>query len=159
MSESEIDTLLIVLDQAYDRPSWHGSNLRASLRGVGPELAAWRPGEGRNSIWDLVLHAAYWKYRVCRWIAAEPPASFGRPGSNFFALPDPPDAAAWRDDRELLDEWHRRLRAEIAAFDGDRLDERAGRDRWTYRDFINGIAAHDLYHAGQIQLLKKLHSE
>ena len=58
--------ILSLLDQAYDRPSWHGTNLRGSLRRVTPEQAAWRPGPARHNIWEIAVHAAYWKYAAWR---------------------------------------------------------------------------------------------
>ena len=58
--------ILALLDQAYDRPSWHGTNLRGSLRRVTPEQAAWRPGPARHNIWEIAVHAAYWKYAAWR---------------------------------------------------------------------------------------------
>jgi hypothetical protein len=60
--DSAVAQLLALMDQAYDRPSWHGTNLRGSVRRVTPAQAAWRPGSGRHNIWELVVHAAYWKY-------------------------------------------------------------------------------------------------
>ena len=58
------DLLLAMIDEAYDHRSWHGTNLRGAIRGVTPAVAAWRPGTDRHNIWELVVHAAYWKYAV-----------------------------------------------------------------------------------------------
>ena len=63
---SPIALLLTVIDQAYDRKSWHGTNLRGSIRGLSPEQAVWRPRPDRHSIQELVVHAAYWKYAAWR---------------------------------------------------------------------------------------------
>ena len=60
----EIDHLLGLLDEAYKRAAWHGPNLRGSIRGLTAREAAWRPSAERNSIWEIVVHAAYWKYVV-----------------------------------------------------------------------------------------------
>ena len=43
-------------------------------------------------------------------------------------------------------------------FDPTRLDEPSGKGVYTYRDLIHGIVLHDTYHAGQIQMLKRLHA-
>jgi hypothetical protein len=59
---SPVELLVRLLDQAYDRKSWHGPNLRGSIRGLDPAVAAWRPAPGRHCIWEIVVHAAYWKY-------------------------------------------------------------------------------------------------
>ena len=57
----EVAQLVAVLDQAYNKPSWHGTNLRGSVRRVTPAQAAWRPAAQRHNIWEIVVHAAYWK--------------------------------------------------------------------------------------------------
>jgi hypothetical protein len=150
--------LLSSLDQAYNRQSWHGTNLRGSIRGVTAEQAAWRPGDGRHNIWELVVHAAYWKYAVWRRLTGEKRGSFELKGSNFFERPGPAGATerAWRADVALLDRTHRRLRAAIAAIPESHLRRKAKGAKTTNLFLIQGIAAHDLYHAGQIQLLKRL---
>src|SRR5437899_12362197 len=56
--------VLALLDEAYERKTWHGPNLKQSLKGVSMVEAAWRPGPGRHNIWEVALHAAYWKYTV-----------------------------------------------------------------------------------------------
>lgn len=157
MHDLRIDLLLRAFDQAFDRSSWHGSNLFASLRGVKPEVAAWRPAPDRGNIWELVLHCAYWKYRIHLLLTSEPPRSFELKGSNFFERPGQEgDDRLWRSDLDLLVAWHRRLRRDIESFDPDKLDDRPGKSRFSHRELINGITAHDLHHGGQIQLLKKL---
>ncbi|MCG8462315.1 MAG: DinB family protein, partial [Holophagales bacterium] len=102
-------------------------------------------------------HAAYWKYRVLRHLAADPPGSFGEAGSNFFPRPRDGEAtkSAWSKDRERLRGWHARLVEAVRAFDPERLGEVAY-DRNTFCDLILGAAAHDVYHAGQIRLLRVL---
>ena len=58
--------MLALLDEAYEKKTWRGPNLKQSLKGVAAEEAAWRPGPGRYNIWEVTLHAAYWKYAVRR---------------------------------------------------------------------------------------------
>jgi uncharacterized damage-inducible protein DinB len=154
-TSAELALLLAILDEAYDRPGWHGPNLRGALRGLSAEGAAWRPGPGRNSIWQIALHCAYWKYAVRRRLTGEGRrGSFGRGPSNWPALPAHRNGAAWRADLALLDQEHRRLREAVASFEPSRLGERHGKSR--AGRLIYGIAAHDLYHAGQVRLLIKL---
>ena len=138
--------LLDALDCAFDKRSWHGANLTGALRGVTPAQAAARI-PGRKCVWEQLLHAAYWKHRVLTKLAR--PARFPRPGSNWPALPDPPDDAAWRADVALLREIHRALRDAVARLPAGALDAKTV---W----LVHGAAAHDLYHAGQIKLLRRL---
>jgi DinB superfamily len=148
--------LLALYDQAFDHAAWHGTPLWGSLRGVRLAQALWRPARDRHNIWEIVLHAAYWKYIVRRRLLRDPGLAFPRPGSNWFPSPRRPDERAWRADLALLKDEHRRLRAVIARFPATHLAARAWRSTWTHAATIYGIASHDLYHAGQIQLLKRL---
>ncbi len=151
-----IPLLLALLDEAYDRRSWHGPNLRGSLRGLKAAQAAWRPAPGRHSAWELAIHAAYWKYAALRRLTGDKRGSFARPGSNWLAAPTPPTEAAWRKDLDLLADCHRRLRAAVASLQDSDLDRRAPGGQETIARLVRGVAAHDLYHAGQIQLVKRL---
>lgn len=147
------------IGQAFDRRSWHGTNLWGSIRSLSAHEAAWRPQPERHNAWELTVHAAYWKYRVYRHLTPEPPRAFELRGSNFFTRPDPAGSAAWEDDRELLRAWQGRLLGAVEGLDPRRLGEPAGRDGYTFADLILGAASHDIYHAGQIQLLKRLREE
>jgi len=151
-----IASLLAQLDEAYDRRSWHGPNLRGSLRGLRAAQAAWRPARGRHSAWELAVHAAYWKYAALRRLTGEKRGSFARAGSNWLATPTPPTEAAWRKDLALLADCHGRLRAAVARLEDADLDRRAPGGQETIGRLVRGVAAHDLYHAGQIQLLRRL---
>lgn len=151
-----IAPLLSQLDQAYDRRSWHGPNLRGSLRGVTPAQAAWRPAPRRHNIWELAVHAAYWKYAVRRRLAGEKRGSFALKGSNFFTRPTELTAAAWKHDLALLESSHRALRETIAGLSERDLARMPAGGSFSVLAMVQGIAAHDLYHAGQVQLLKRL---
>ena len=155
----EIRQLLWILDQAYDHRSWHGTNLRGSIRGVSPRQAAWRPAAGRHNIWEIVVHAAYWKYVVWRRITRAPRRAFPLKGSNWFrrALLDASSSEkAWRADLALLHEMHGSLRAAAATLAPGSLYRKDTGGADSAFSLVAGAAAHDLYHAGQIQLLKRL---
>jgi hypothetical protein len=143
------NVLLELIDEAFDKKSWHGPNLRGSVRGVSVQQAAWRPAPGRHNIWELALHAAYWKYVVRRRLTGEKRGSFRLPGSNFFARPIERAAAEsdWKADIEILVAEHRKLRAVVSQLSAPSRAE---------AHMIRGIAAHDFYHAGQIRLLRRL---
>jgi uncharacterized damage-inducible protein DinB len=157
MSNQALDLVLRSIDQAYDAHAWHGTNLRGSVRGLTPEVAAFRPGPRRHNVWELVVHCAYWKYAVRRRLTGEKRGSFPLAGSNFFPRPGADDSrAAWRRDVALLDETHAALRAVAEGLSPEQLRRRVRGSRYSALDTLLGIAAHDLYHAGQIQLLKRL---
>jgi len=156
MSERRRTLLLDLLDQAFNRRAWHGTGLWGSIRGLTHRDALWRPGRGRHNVWEIVLHTAYWKHIVRRRLTRDATLKFPHAGSNWPALPAKSDAAAWRRDVALLRDQHRLLRATIARFPTTRLTAKGWRSTWTNAQHIYGIASHDLYHAGQIQLLKVL---
>ncbi len=146
-NDPRLDLLLVFYDQAFDRKAWHGPTLRGSIRGVTHTEALWRPTPRHHNIWELVLHAAYWKYAVRRRITGEKRGLFELEGSNWFKIPPEPDPSAWKKDIAMLDQYHHDLRLEI---------ERLDLAKFQRLDMIYGMASHDLYHAGQIQLLKRL---
>lgn len=154
----EIEQLLAIIDQGYDRKSWHGTNLRGSIRGLSAAKAAWRPAPRRHNIHELVVHAAYWKYAVWRRLSGSERGTFPLAGSNFFER-TAADDKAWRADVALLGKVHRDLRATIAAFPAASLNRPLPNSEITPFTLMSGIAAHDLYHAGQIQLVKAMMKE
>jgi hypothetical protein len=144
------DTLLReILDQGYERKAWHGPNLRQSLRGVSAKMAGWRPAPGRHNIWEIAVHTAYWKYRVRRRLCGDKPGSFALKGSNWFKRPVEFSEKAWRADLALLETEHRKLRQAL-------VDYLGGQSREVPARLIFGVAFHDVYHAGQIRLLRRL---
>jgi hypothetical protein len=154
--ERMIGLLLDALDEAYDRRSWHGTNLRGSLRRLSRDVARWRPAPDRHNVWELVVHAAYWKYAVRRRLTGAKRGSFPLEGSNFWVRPQEDSDTEWRRDVALLASEHRALRAAVSGFPAAKLPQLAPGSPFTYAALVRGAAAHDLYHAGQIQLLKKL---
>ena len=148
--------LLRFLDQAFDQHAWHGTTLAGSVRGVTPVQAMWRPKPNRHNIWELILHAAYWKYVVRRRLTGGQRGGFPREGSDWPKLPATPDAKAWRGDVRLLKEEHQKLRDVVAQLGQAKFATKGATGKWSNAELIHGVAAHDLYHAGQVQLLKRL---
>jgi hypothetical protein len=148
-----VDVLLAGLDEAYEKKGWHGTNLRGSLRRVTPEEALWRPAPERHNIWELALHAAYWKYAVRRRLVGVKRGSFERKGSNWFRSPDIAGEDEWDEIVDLLGREHRLLRDAVARVSRKQLEDRKK------LQLIYGITAHDLYHTGQIQLIKRLYRD
>jgi len=143
--------LLDIFEEGFARKTWHGPNLWQSLKGVTAEQAAWRPGPNRHNIWELALHAAYWKYAVRRKLQGGKRSSFILRGSNFFPRPETGklSEAAWKADKRLLQREHEALRKVMLGALKKRVTAKTRRMLW-------GVAFHDVYHAGQIRLLRRL---
>jgi uncharacterized damage-inducible protein DinB len=154
--KDELHALLEAMNEAFERKAWHGPNLRGAIRGLSAADAAWRPADDRHSIWELVVHAAYWKYVVRRRITGDKRGSFSAKGSNWFSRPDAPSETGWREDVARLVSEHRQLVEAAAALDPRRLHTAARGGRQAPAMLLRGIAFHDVYHAGQIQLLKRM---
>jgi DinB superfamily len=143
--------ILALLDEGFSRKTWHGPNLVQSLKGISARQAAWRPAPGRHNIWEVALHAAYWKYAVRRRIEGGKRGSFVLKGSNFFVRPEKGNATekAWKADRELLVKEHQALRLAMQKVLRSPRAEKI-------LPMLYGISFHDVYHAGQIRLLRRL---
>ncbi|HZI66749.1 MAG TPA: DinB family protein [Thermoanaerobaculia bacterium] len=171
-TDEPVALLLRILDEAYEKKAWHGPNLKGTLRGVGVQQAVWRPAPDRHNVWELAVHAAYWKYAGWRRLTGEKRGAFAMKGSNWFVRPEPSPRAspggrgretsteeAWRADLALLDEQHRRFRSAVEKIPARRLSALSPGSRHRIDTLVYGIAAHDVYHAGQIQLVKRLYRD
>lgn len=152
-----VQLLLAMLDEAFERRSWHGTNLRGSIRGLTPVEAAWRLAPGKHSIAEIVVHAAYWKYSVGRRLRGEKRGSFPLKGSNWFALPEPLGETDWQFCLRVLIDQHEKLRTAVAGLTERALAKAPPRSKVSTAMLVRGVAMHDVYHAGQIQQIKGLH--
>ena len=152
----QLDEILFLIEQSYNKKAWHGTNLRGSIRSLSARQAAWRPGTGRHNIWEIVVHCAYWKYIVRRRILAEKKGSFPLKGSNWFQRPTDVTEQAWKEDIKLLESCHQSMLDAVAQLGSRDLPLTPKGSKVDNLAIIVGIASHDLYHAGQIQLLKRL---
>ena len=161
MATAPIPLLVELIQPPSGRSGWHGGPTPVgALRGVSAEQAWWRPTPRRKSIWALTLHIAYWKYAVRRRLEGGERGAFPRGPSNWPLPPASPDPRRWREDVALLREEHARLVRVAASVSPRQLQRRPDTSRrWTYGELILGIAAHDAYHTGQIQLMKRLWRE
>jgi len=151
-----VGQLLRLLAEAFDHKSWHGTNLLGSVRRLDARRAGWRPGPGRHNAWEITVHAAYWKYTVRRRLTGEKRGAFALKGSNWFERPDPGGDSEWRADVRLLVSEHRRLLEAVRRLRDADLEVRPAGSTFELGGLIRGAASHDLYHAGQIQVLKRL---
>ncbi|MFL6247547.1 MAG: DinB family protein [Thermoanaerobaculia bacterium] len=145
-----LEVLLANLDGAYAKNGWHGTTLRNAVRGLSADDVAWRPAKSRHNIWELTAHAAYWKYVARRRLGGAKRGTFRLKGSNWIAAPASIDERSWQELIAMVDEEHRLLREVVASMTDAEL-----RDRKKLR-LVYGVAAHDVYHTGQIQLVKRL---
>lgn len=159
MTDRRVEMVAGLYQPEAGAPLWHGgATVLGSVRGVQAAAAAWRPAPGRHSIWELTLHVTYWKYAVLRRLSGGELEPFPRSPADWPAQPDDAGEAQWKDDRALLRTYHEALREVIRTVPSDRLDDHAGgTGKYTHADLMAGIVLHDVYHTGQIQMLKRIH--
>jgi len=156
-----VDRLLDSLRRAHDGTPWHGPSRADVLKDVTAAEAAWRPAPDAHTIWELVLHMRSWTREVLRRAEGEVPAD--PVDGDFPAMPEPADAAAWAATLQSLDESHEALLAYVMAMNDERraarVAARTGEDpqrTLTQREMIRSLAEHDVYHTGQLALMKRL---
>jgi DinB superfamily len=158
------EQLLALVEEGFQKAAWHGPNLRSALRGVTPEEALWRPAKGRHNIWEIVVHAAFWKYTVTRRLTGGRKQDFPEKGRNWFVrngaqVTNGQAIEHWKSDLALLTKSHQKLCDAIRGLKESELMRSTRVNRQTALRNIVGVAMHDVYHAGQIQLLRKLFDE
>jgi len=141
--------------RAFDGDAWHGDSVLELLEGVDAKMAAAHPVKNAHSIWELVLHIAAWDGAALKRTAGTSVEL-----SDLQNFPPVKDAseAAWRNAIEHAKHTHNELAKAVAAFPDSRLQEQVPGKTQSYYNFFylfSGIVQHELYHAGQIALLKK----
>ena len=150
---SEMKRTLDLLDRAYQKDAWHGPSLVETLAGVNAVTAAKRPLKGAHTIWELVNHVASWNEIVAERLEGEKPQV--TPERNFPPMPQRPTPAAWKASLRRLGRAEARFRAAVAAFPGRRIGRRRPGTTSTWNVLIHGQIQHQLYHAGQIAMLRR----
>lgn len=145
-----------ILEEAWGPGAWHGPDLKAAVAEVTPTTAFWRPGPGRHNIAEIALHHAWCVRAVVKQLSATDPEPFLIEGEEWFELSGK-EGPSWPDVLAALDTQQRRLSAVVA-------DAGAGRTQPHLTeserfDLVLGVTCHAVYHAGQIQLIKRLQAQ
>lgn len=154
MSESK--RIADQLRRAFYGDAWHGDSLFEILNAVTAAQASARPVKNAHSIWELVLHIAAWDGAVRRRMTGVVVELSG--DTNFPPVTDTSDAA-WREALEQVRRVHDELIEALSNFPDARLSEQVPGKQGAHYNFcymLHGLAQHELYHAGQIALLKKM---
>ena len=140
------------LRRSFTGPAWHGPSIRSLVKEVTPEQAAAHPLPGAHSIWEIVLHIGVWEDAVRRRLGGEQyePA----PEQDWPAVTETSDAA-WKQALAGVEAAHGRLRVAVAALDAAALDRRVPGKPYSVYFMLHGVVQHNLYHAGQIAILKR----
>ena len=141
-----------ILDEGYGPGAWHGADMKAALEDVGPEVAFWRPGPGRHNIAEIAVHHAYYVHAVRSQLSGQT-EPFLLSGEDWFDVPDE-QSLSWSTVSATVESEHRALHDLVKDIDeGRRASAVADEERLK---LVLGITCHAVYHAGQVQLIKRL---
>jgi uncharacterized damage-inducible protein DinB len=149
---TEINRILDQMDRAFSGEAWHGPSLQAVLDGITAEDASKHPVREAHSIWELVNHVGVWNKIVRQRLMGEVVAV--NPEIDWPPVWEVSDVE-WKRTLEDLKEWRAQLRKVVARLADDQLNERVVDEEYTTYFMLHGLIQHDLYHAGQIAILKK----
>ncbi len=153
---TEVDRIRDQFRRAFEGEAWHGPSVLALLAGVTARQAAAHPIPGAHSIWELTLHIAAWESACLRRLQGDPAQLSDE--EDWRPVNDTSEAA-WENTKKYLIDNHRELLEAIAALDEARLNEpiitSSSTPYSTVYVTLHGGVQHDLYHAGQIAMLKK----
>jgi uncharacterized damage-inducible protein DinB len=151
-SKSEAERIADQLRRAFEGSAWHGPGLLELLEDINAATAAAHPVPNVHSIWELVLHIAAWDGAGSRRLDGHK-CQLKR-DKNFPPVPTPKEAE-WRKAVALAKQTHDSLVSAVASLSDKRLHEIVPGKRYDFYHMLHGIAQHELYHAGQIAILKK----
>jgi len=142
-----------ILEEGYGPGAWHGPDLKTALADVAPDLAFWRPGPTRHNIAEIAVHHAYCVRNVRSQLSGAAPEPFPLSGDDWFELSGE-SPLSWREIQSIVETGQGALAnlvADVTA--GRKSSPKNERERV---ELVLGITCHAVYHAGQIQLIKKL---
>src|SRR5262249_50915510 len=142
-----------ILNEGYGPGAWHGADLKAALSDVTPEAAYWRPSAGRHNIAEIALHHAYCARAVTSQLSGRPPEPFALPGDDWFELSGE-GTLAWSRVLAIVEAEQDRLARFVAGVEAGTAKSAVEDDQRL--SLVLGITCHAVYHAGQIQLIKRL---
>jgi len=148
----EVERIVDQLQRSFDGDAWHGPALLSILREVNAKQAATKPIAQAHSIWEIVLHIITWKNVVRRRLAGE--AIEPTPAEDWPRI-ERVDDAAWKETCAALKSAHQQLLQAVSRLRDDQLEGIAAGKSYTVYVMLHGVIQHDLYHAGQMALLKK----
>jgi uncharacterized damage-inducible protein DinB len=149
---TEIKRIIDQMDRAFSGDAWHGPSLMSLLDGLSADDASKHSVPSAHSVWELVLHSAAWKTIAQHRLAGETvEVTTERDWPPVWEVTD----VAWKRSIETLSESHKRLRKVAEGLKEDQLEENAGGSNYSRYVLLHGVIQHDLYHAGQIAILKK----
>lgn len=145
-----------ILEESYGPGAWHGADLKAALADVSAGLAFWRPAPGRHNIAEIAIHHAFYVHSVRERLLGTGAEPFLLEGEDWFGL-DGHSGLSWPEVQAAVEGEQLRLAEVLAGLGAGRVQSPLSESERF--DLVLGIACHGVYHAGQVQLIKRLRAE
>lgn len=154
---TEVERIVDQFRRAFEGEAWHGPAVLPLLNGISAVEASAHPIPNAHSIWELVLHISAWERACMRRLEGD--RAYLSDDEDWQSVNETTEDAWQKTKQELIDN-HRQLLEVIGSLDQSRLDQPIIEDPSTPFSSVyvtlHGGVQHDLYHAGQIALLKKV---
>ena len=152
---NEAERITDQLRRSIDGDAWHGPSVFEALKGINSSQAASRPLKNAHTVWEILLHITVWVEQVHKRLRGNDHRKELPPEQDWPPQPGRPDEAAWTALQDSLRKGHRELSDSLARLDDTRLEQPIQEGFSTAYVTLHGLIQHNLYHAGQIAILKK----
>jgi uncharacterized damage-inducible protein DinB len=147
---NEVKFLVDQLKTTFKGDSWHGPNLVKSLKDISKEQAANKVIGTRHTIWELTDHMTYWLEEVRKSVQTKKNLNqSGDPWPRMGATEED-----WKQSVNRLEAAVNMLSDELINWTNDDLAAIVPESDYTFKQMLHGVVHHNLYHVGQINILK-----
>lgn len=148
----ETNRIAAELKKAFAGNAWHGPALSELLNDVSAEDAAARSVPAAHTICEIVLHIAAWENVVRARLEGK---ILDEPIEGDWPPVEASNVQSWNSARKRLADAHSELLAAVNKLKDSQLDNLAPGTQRTLYETLHGVIQHNLYHGGQIALLKR----
>lgn len=153
--KAEFNRMVQLFEDNWDGKMWYGSNVEKALSDIKWEKAFRKPGAGSHNIYELAQHILCWRKFVLEYFKGNQEYSVGINSELDWPTKYEKTEANWKQTLKDLEKNQEELMKVFRKFKAEKLDEKVPGKKFTWRDFVNGVLHHDIYHAAQIAILKK----
>jgi len=154
--QKEISRLIEMFNAAAHGKTWHGQSVWETLQNISAEEAAAHPIPESHSIWDYLLHLINWRDYAIRTLLDDQPYIVELNTEKDWTTITDFSPEAWQAALELYKNSTDELSEAIKILDDSKLEEIVPGHKFTFYTLLHGVIQHDIYHSGQIILLKKM---
>ena len=149
---TEINRILKLFADIQHGENRSGTNFKEILHGVLHSKAIFKLSSGTNSSWEIISHVIYWRVKTANRLKGNdtPPPFID------FRLPEELNETTWKQTLIDFEASYHTLRNAIHSFKDENLDKPSPKEGKSFYQLMMECLQHDMYHLGQLTLLKKV---